>query len=232
MKYLSSLSFPCRRESSPSFAVNKRIGWIPAYAGMTMIAVSLSACAVLEPRPANDLYVLKAESPATQPSALPMNLRIDEPEVAAGLNTPRIAVLDTPNHLTYYSGAAWAQPLPQIVQGFLVDALQQSHGFASVSSDKEGVTADVILLTDIQDFEVENSAASPTVRLRLTAKLVDAVSHQVIAGFTVEKTAAAEANHMEAIVKAFNQALTDAAADMLQTLLGACASGCHPAQPQ
>lgn len=184
---------------------------------------ALAACALAQPRPADTLYVLHADVPAPAGKPLPFSLMIALPDAGPGLDTPRIAVLDTPNHLTYYTGAAWAQPLPQTLQAFLSDSLQQSHRFKSVSSDQGGVFADLILLTEIRDYEVENNGnAAPTVRLRLGIKLVEGNTHHIVASFSIEKTAAAQANHMADIVAAFNAATQEAAADIADGIATAC----------
>lgn len=166
-------------------------------------------------RPVDELYVLKAQAhPAGHP--LPVSLRVEEPEAGPGLDTARIAVTDAPNHLTYFNGVAWAQPLPLMLQGFLVDALQQSHAFKNISSDAEGIDADMLLLTDIRDWQVDKTTAAPGVKIRLVVKLVSAGSHRTIASWPIEKTVPAAAYHMPDLVAAFNAAMNEAAADIAQ----------------
>lgn len=183
--------------------------------------LTLSACALASPPPANTLYVLQAEAPDESGSTLPSSITVGEPEAAAGLDTARIAVLESANHLTYYNGVAWAQPFPKSLQLFLVDALQQSHRFKSVGSDKDSVLSDLSLLIDIRDGEVEPDGDAPTVRIRLAVRLVNSRTHKVIATFTVEQAAQASANHMPQIIAAFNQAANDAAEEILEHILRA-----------
>lgn len=182
--------------------------------------LTLPACALLnaQGKPADTLYVLHASASSPAATVLPVSLMVALPEAAPGLNTKRIAVLDSPNRLTYYTGVAWPEPLPRVWQDMVVDALRQGRAFASVNSDKDPVLADNLLTTDIRDFQVEDSASNPQVRLRLAVTLTNANSHRVIAAFTVEKTAAANANRMEAIAMAFNEAANAAAGDINQQI--------------
>jgi len=180
---------------------------------LMILCIPLYGCGIGE-RPANELYVLKTDMQSGHRKTVPINIRIAEPEMAPGLDTDRIAVMSTPNQLTYYTGAAWAQPLPQILQQFLMNTFQQSRTFKGVDSEQESITPDVILLTEIQDYEVNNNVSPPTVRVRLTAKLVNA-NHKLLATIPIEKTEVAEVNHMPAIIAAFNKATDEVATDLL-----------------
>lgn len=187
---------------------------------LPLLAMTLLFACSIGSRPNNDLYVLKADIPASARMS-PLHIRIDEPAVGPALDTHRIAVMDMPTHLTYYTGAAWAKPLPRLLQGFLIDAFQQSQAFRSVSSDEETVLTDVVLLTDVSEYAVDNSTNPPSVRVRLTGKLVQAGNRKIIATIPVSQTVAAEVNHMPDIVTAFNRATNRAALALIKALLKA-----------
>ncbi len=175
--------------------------------------LTLTACGI-GTRPNHELYVLKPEMHETLGKKVAMTVRVQDPEVDPGLDSPRILVMDSANHLTYYNGVAWAQPVPNLVQGFLVDALQQSHAFKAVSSDMDEVEADVLLLTDIRDFQVDKTQNPPVVKIRMTVSLVNATSRKPIANLPIQKNVTAKANHMPDLVAAFNDGMDEAAADI------------------
>jgi cholesterol transport system auxiliary component len=196
----------------------------PVRLALLAAALPLSGCALLQPpRVINDVYILKAEPMADAVARMPLSITVIEPEAAPGLDSARIAVLESSQRLNYYNQVAWAKPLPQMVQTFFNDALQQSHGFTAVSTDKDGVFSDVNLLTDIRDFEVDSSGAAPAVHVRLVSKLVNANNHKIIATFPLDKTVTASANHMPEIVAAFNDAMNQLAAEALHDVAEACA---------
>lgn len=190
---------------------------------LTVLLLSTSACALVQkPRDPDELFVLKAQVKPEPASFLPASLSISLPEASPGLDTQRIAVRESANQLTYYNGASWAQPMPQSLQMFLVDGFQQANLFMSVSNDREGILADISLLTDVRNYEVDNSVSPPKVHVRLVAKLVNAGSRKVIANYPVEKTAQAKANNMQDIVAAFNAASNDAAASLRAQVAQTC----------
>ncbi|MBV8939328.1 MAG: membrane integrity-associated transporter subunit PqiC [Alphaproteobacteria bacterium] len=199
------------------------------YLVLVMLSALLSACALLsKPAPAPELYMLKPDPAAAAAETLPLTIRIALPEVAPGLDTARIAVLEADNKLIYYTGAAWAAPLPQLAQEFLSDAFGRSRAFRIAGSDQEPLRTDVMLSTAIHECQVDMSGPQPVIRLRLTATLLNSETHQALAAIPVEETVQAEANHMAALVAAFNKAFNAAA----QTIIPAAAQAARAAESQ
>jgi cholesterol transport system auxiliary component len=166
--------------------------------------LSLTACAS---QPPTQHYTLSAEAHSVQ-CAHPPILKVVQPRTAPGLDSSRIAVADAPNHLTYYTGAAWAAPLPHTAQHFLVDALQKTGAFRAVLADTDPALAPWLLLTDIAEFTVDQQQAN-TVRLRLTATLVRAKDRQILATIPIERSSAA-GGHLEDLIAQFNQVMNEA----------------------
>jgi ABC-type uncharacterized transport system auxiliary subunit len=187
------------------------------------LLVGLSACAFLAPRPASDLFILRADVHASG-RFIPLNVVVASPVLAPGLDTSRIAVLKASNNINYYNGVAWAQPLGEVLQTFLVDALTQSRLFKSVSSDKEGVYADMFVNVDVGDFEVDDSVSPARIRIRLLVKLVGATSHAVLAAFSVEKTVPVNAVGMESLIVAFNHGMNAVASQIVQDVDTFCST--------
>lgn len=179
----------------------------------------LAACiSVGKERPGRELYVLQAAPAVVSKNRLEASVRVMEPEAAPGLDTRRIAVRDTPNHLTYYTGVAWAQPVPQLLQEFMIDMLSQSQAFKNVSSDQDTTFADIIVRMAVHDFEVDITGDAPIVRMRLSVTMVSGNSREVLRSFSVSRTAKAAANHMPQIMEAFDAAAAEAAAEIARKL--------------
>jgi len=188
---------------------------------ITLLCSLLCAC-TLRAKP-DDLYVIKASIPPTASScAAHLILQVNEPQTAPGLESSRIAIFDTPTHLTYYTGAAWAVPLPQMFQAFMVSALAQSHRFKSVGSDIDNIAPDISVLITVRDFEVRQSA-SPQARVAIAVKIINGKTNHLLNSSYIEKTALPAENHMPSIVSAFNQVANEAASAVVD-LLTECSS--------
>lgn len=181
-----------------------------------MLAMSMALCGCVGTTPTPEtLYVLRVEAPPAAAATLPLTLKIAHPEVAPGLESPRVALLQAPHRFTYYTGSEWADPLPDMALTFLVDAFERSHAFRAVGRDTDVMKSDLALLTDIRECHVDDSGDIPTVKLRLSAKLVTSIGREVLVSIPVEKTAAAEGKHMSDIVAAFNRVFNEAAKEMI-----------------
>lgn len=187
--------------------------------------ILLSGCALAslgKPRPETAIYTLKPQAitaavtpPSAQNCGQETNLKITEPVAVAGLETHKIAVLQGAERYNYYTGARWAAPPAQMLQSVFVEAFEQSKAFNNVSSDMEAVDANLSLISEIRNFEV-TEAATPAVHVRLMAKLVEVDTGKVLATIPVEKNIAPQ-NNTESIVAAFNQASSQAAAEIITT---------------
>jgi ABC-type uncharacterized transport system auxiliary subunit len=189
---------------------------------MPLLMVLVSACALHSPAP-EDQYVLKANIAPANACHLKMNVRINEPEVAPGLDTARIALLDSPHHINYYTGAIWAAPAPQMIQKFLVTAFEQSQRFKSISMDSDGVNSALTIVAMIQDYEVL-PGSMPSVHILFNVKIIGG-NREVRSNFVAEKMIVAEKNHMPAIIDAFNSGMNEIAQniiDQTSILSGKC----------
>ncbi len=176
----------------------------PARVAACLLLTALAACNPLgAPKPADALYTLRAEGAPAAGAPLAQSIKIALPETAPGLESERIALLEA-HRLNYYTGAAWAAPLPQSVQNLLADTFQRSGRFQSVGTDTQGISTDLTLLTEIRDWQVENGA-NPRVHLRLIVTLTRSVSRAPLATFPLETTLPASANRTDAIIAAFNR---------------------------
>jgi len=181
---------------------------IAPFAALAFIA--LAACSSLGPGPQPQLYMLSPQLAALgdAPEAK-WQLVVAEPETPESLNSPRIA-LTRGDMLDYYAGAAWADRVPYLIQGALVDALDKSGKIAAVARDTDGVRGDYRLETELKDFSAhyQTEDGAPTVTVRIVAKLVAADGRQIVASLDSVHSEQASANSVPAVVAAFNTALS------------------------
>ncbi|MES2985260.1 MAG: ABC-type transport auxiliary lipoprotein family protein [Pseudomonadota bacterium] len=178
---------------------------------LAMIGIlTLTACGS---KPATDLYVLRADSADSSMCRPTKMIAVARPVAPSQYDTKRMAILLDNNHLTYYSGASWASPLPDQLQAFITDALGQD-----VESDDN--TAAVLKLT-LREAHVININA-PVVHLRIQGSLYDPVSKRVIQRLNINEKIPAAENHMPQIVDAFNQAASHAAQEIAKAMKLRC----------
>jgi ABC-type uncharacterized transport system auxiliary subunit len=178
-----------------------------------------SACS-FTPRPADELYLVKA-APAACNLAAPVDLT--GLDAAPGLDTSRIAIFTTPTHLTYYTGARWAATAPQMLRSFVTEAFEQAGGNVVTSSDNPERGLEIAL--GVRDFEVVD-ATSPAVRVRFVATVHTLrAGKQHVWNVASEKRVTSAANHMPDSVAAFNRASNEAMGDIVHQI-AAKTGGC------
>lgn len=176
-----------------------------------LLALALTGCGGLLPDPPKrTLYRIDPvfASPAHLPQ-VPIQLLIAVPVAPAGLDTSRIAVSPAPLSLDYFAGVEWADRAPLMVQSTLIDAFEKSRTVGAVARDSAAFRADFVLETAIRDFQAayETPNAPPRVAVSIDAKLVKIPERKIVGQTTLTGDAAAAANEVPAVVRAFGEAL-------------------------
>jgi cholesterol transport system auxiliary component len=169
------------------------------------------------------LYVLTPKS--TYPDNLPevdWQLLVAQRTSSAGLNTPRIAVAYSQIELDYFARSNWTDTAPEMVLRLLVESFENSGKIIAVGRDAVGLRSNILLTTELREFQAEydrkpgagqpqgeatGSGEAPRARVRIAAKLVKMPRRVIVASQTFEYIVPAETNSMQAIIKAFDEAL-------------------------
>ena len=177
--------------------------------------VTLSACGGGSPAP--ELYKLTAHAPEMKRCKSGASIKIYEPMVAPGLDNPRIAVIDRPQHQTFYKGVRWNASAGRVVQNFFVDTFERSGMFATVTTDDSTTRTGWLMETQLREFHVDQSAGAPQVVVRLTASLVQAGSRNVVATLPLESSMDVTGRDTAGIIEAFNTQMVTLSEQMLST---------------
>ncbi len=186
---------------------------------VVLLGLVLTGCGgILSEAPKRQLYRL--EPTLALPARLPhvaAQLLVAVPGAPAGLDTSRIALSRSAVSLDYYADAEWTDRAPLLVQTALVDAFEKSGAVPAVARDSVGLRADFVLETEIRDFEAvyDSPNGPPHVSIGLTAKLIKIPERKIVAQISIAKQAAAAANDIPAVVRAFDEALGAAVADVV-----------------
>jgi cholesterol transport system auxiliary component len=193
----------------------------------------VAGCAPFQqaPQQSPSLHVL-------QPGALPamaarrsdLTLEVGVPRAAPGFDTPRIAYVERPYAIDYYSRSEWADTPARMLGPLLAAAFERSGAFRAVvlapTSALAELRVDVELVRLQQDFTIKPSRAD----LALRVQVVDARARHVLATLVVEETEPAATQDAYGGVAATNAALERALERTVAFVLGE-ASAIRPSGP-
>ena len=153
-----------------------------------------------------------------------VTVRIERPVAPPGFDTERIRVLREPRVLEHYAGSRWAGALPDVLAVLLVDTLRGTNAFASVHDSGAALQSDYSLRVAIRHFEADSTAGgAPRVRVVLDATVARRSDRGIVATWTAEGRATADAERMRAVVAAFDAAnsaaLRDVAARAVEAII-------------
>lgn len=149
-------------------------------------------------------------------------LTILEPTTSAGLDTNRVMVKRDSYRISYVADVHWPNVLPIVVQDLLLDALVKSKKIKGVSKSDGSIKADYSLKTEIQKFELQEIEENnpPTVCVEFLFQLINVSTQEVVNMKHVQTLEQTEAKNPEAVVSAFNSAITKGLNQMVDWVLG------------
>lgn len=170
--------------------------------------------------PASAKYVLAPVPPASTAGtsvAAQKDISIGRPDVAPGLDTQRIAVLNG-RKLDYYRGANWGGSTNEMVQTLLVSSLEDQRLFRSVTAEQARVAGDYALDIEVRDFQAEysDSQQAPEVRVTIYGRVIRVVDRELAGTVTATAQRRAVDNRMGAVIAAFEAAAQQVALEIAQ----------------
>jgi cholesterol transport system auxiliary component len=183
----------------------------------------LSGCGVIpkvnEPVP---LYTLSAvERFDRQLPNAEWQLVVGTPVASADLDTTRIALTRAPGVIEYFAKGAWADNAPVLLQDKLIESFEASGAIVAVGRDAVGLRPDYVLQSELRDFQAEYSGDAPTAHLRLAAKLVRMPDRRIVVTINADKRVPVTGGSLAEIVRAFDQAASEAFQDVVVQVLTA-----------
>jgi cholesterol transport system auxiliary component len=173
-------------------------------------ALAVAGCSnVIGPPEASQFYKLEAALPgASGGPRVGWSLAVMLPDTTDALDSNRIAISRSPQTLDYFADAVWPDRLTELVQMSLVQAFEKSGRIEQVSPDTAGLHANVMLQTQIIDFQAryDQPDAAPTAVVTIEAKLVTNRNREIVSHLTASQEAQANANSIPAAVDALDRA--------------------------
>lgn len=187
-------------------------------------AALLSACASIipKPAPANTIYRLSASSQneVVMPNADAIILRVDRPTVPRPLSGSSIMVSPGGDRIVTASGAEWAEKVPDLIQGSIMDVFSSRPDIIGVLP-VSGARTELRIHLNVRNFDAlydQGEGNAPLAVVRYTVTLANAANRNLIGSYDVRKTQRASDNRVSEIVRAqdiANAAAINAIADWI-----------------
>lgn len=177
---------------------------------------ALVGCAGLTgPREDFSIYALNPPMPAGEGSALDWQLLVEEPHVSDLLNDFRIVIATADNERQVYKGARWIERTPSLLQGIWLRAFEADGRLPGAARAGTGVRADLILSTDVIDFQAREQNGSAIVEVQVQARLIDPHNRRIRARQMFQADIPTASNQIAAIVTGFETALAQINAELV-----------------
>jgi ABC-type uncharacterized transport system auxiliary subunit len=186
-------------------------------AGITRMTL-LAACAALSACSTGSLfdsdtpiptsYVLaRASAGQSVQEPLPVDIAISRPDLAAGLDSDRIAVLEG-RKLDFYRGVKWGSRTVELVQNLVVDSLEDQRWFRSVTPEQARVAGDYVLDLQVRAFQAEltRGPRQPTAHVAFVGRLIRVVDRGLVTTVTSDASVEAREDRMSLVTAAFEEA--------------------------
>jgi cholesterol transport system auxiliary component len=133
-------------------------------------------------------------------------LEVDNTLADPGIDTTRIAQLGASGlELQYYPEAEWPSTTSDLITTLLIQTFVDSRKIPRVGDRNSGLRPDFMLKTVLRDFQAE-AAATPTVKVTITASLVQTPRRVQAGAERFQATAPAASSAIEDVVRAFDKA--------------------------
>jgi ABC-type uncharacterized transport system auxiliary subunit len=158
-----------------------------------------------------------AAGSAAPPATIPADLAVLKPRMRTGLETDRIAVLYPDRRLDYFADARWSGTLGEVLQDLAVQEFHSHAQLRTVSGDTSVFASAYWLEIEVTDFQAEYGpgASTPTVRVRLLARLGRSGDRVVLSQFAASAQQPAVQNRLTVIVDAYARAADAAMTDIV-----------------
>ena len=192
--------------------------------GAASCMLTLAGCSLLFPPSAPQLYRLTPQT-GVAPHGPPVRaqLVVDAPTAPESLDTDQIALTRNQIQLDYFAGSTWTDRAPRLLQGLIIDALENGGRIVAVGRDSSDISPDYLLQTDLRDFQARYTGSGdqpPTIVVRVAADLVKLPDRRVVGSMLAAKEVPARRNGLDSIVEAFDAATGEVITQIVDWTLG------------
>jgi len=173
-------------------------------------ALLLSGCMSLAKLPPREYYVLDdlGDAVSMRGAQNDRALLISETSVSPFYDTQSLVFSRAPGQRAYYQFAAWTERPGSRLTELLVRRLYARGSFRSVTATTAGAKGYLVLNTRVEEIYHDASASPGSVRIEMSAELVDRAQHAIVAQHSFTQSAPTGGDTAPAAVVAFDRAVT------------------------
>jgi ABC-type uncharacterized transport system auxiliary subunit len=131
-----------------------------------------------------------------------------------GLDTDRILTLSSDSELNQYSGARWADNLPDLVASLTRRSLQALGRFKVIGSDHDMINEDCELWLEVHEFYAKLGTSGQGREIRVAIDGNFRCHEDTLSQISLEALIPIEGNRMSAIVGAFQRGINKILAEL------------------
>jgi len=195
----------------------------PALISATLV-LCLSGCFSSAGAKNTVVYTPRASSAISNSgAAVAWQIRIEAPRSSDFLDSTHIAVRRANNTLQVFGGARWSDSVPNLLQGNLAHAFNDSGKINAVTGLDSNTISDAILLLDIRQFEAvyDDGDQSAAAVISVQANIQLQKTNRIIASKHFLVSIPAEGKKIPQVMNAFDTALQQVSQDILTWTLTA-----------
>lgn len=143
----------------------------------------IAACTSLQPVKSPSLTTFALDpglSSASVSVAGALTIAVSVPRAMPGFDTPRMAYVNKPPELAYFSKNQWVDAPARMIAPHLVRALERSGRFRAVVGLPSPVTADLRLDTELVRLQQDFTTTPSRMRFTLRAQVIDTAGGKVL----------------------------------------------------
>ncbi len=177
----------------------------------------LAACGSLTgPRENFTVYTLNPAIAAQATTATAdWQLLIDTPKANDLLDGQRIVVAPDGNQRQVYRGARWAERVPVMLQSVWLRGFESDGRVPGVGRNGSGLRADLILASDLTDFQARYVDGQPVVEIEIHARLIDPRDRRIRASQRFSASRPVSSADIAEVVQVFEQALAGITSELI-----------------
>lgn len=191
-----------------------------ALGALLVAPFTLSACGPLisfgEDGPADTVYSLRYQGGYAPENATGPVVFVDEPSIAEGLNSDKVAVLLGTDRRMTLEGVRWSAPLSDLVRDYVTRALGHGSKARMVGSGGLDIRTNCRLGVKVwaMEYKPGNSVADDMVDVAMEVSLVRLEDSKLLSKPTFIHSVRLNGSGDAAVMGAFNRAMTATATDM------------------
>jgi cholesterol transport system auxiliary component len=190
------------------------------------LGTGLPGCLSFQDVPPREYYVL--DDPAQAGAARPVApvarvLLVNAASASPFYDTQSLVFSRAPGQRGYYQFAGWTERPGRRLTDLLMRRLEARGGFRSVAATTAGVKGDLVLNTRLEEFYHDTHANPGSVRIEVSAELVDTTGRTIVAQRRFAQNVPAAGENAQAAVAAFNRATAALLDEMSAWVEGAAA---------